>query len=62
MRLIQHRISRKNSLTLLQLQNIGDLSKKNDKKGISSFSKKAHKSGSNFKGKGFLDTSNENIR
>lgn len=25
MRIIQHRISRKNSLTLLQLQNLGDI-------------------------------------
>ena len=61
MRIIQHRLSKRNSLTLLQLQNLGDLSsgKKNEKKvGQSNFAKKATKSGSNFKNKGFLDNSN----
>ena len=60
MRIIQHRLSRRNSLTLLQLQKLGDLSnKKNEKKSTNStnFAKKGIKSGSNFK-KGCLDTSN----
>ena len=61
MRIIQHRLSKRNSLTLLQLQNLGDLSscKKNDKKlGHSPFGKKGVKSGSNFRHKGLNDTSN----
>ena len=64
MRIIQHRLSRRNSLTLLQLQNLGDLSaKKNEKKSLqNSFAKKAGRSGGNFKNRGCLDTSNENIK
>ena len=64
MRIIQQRLSRRNSLTLLQLQNLNELNSKfNEKKaphsGHSSFGKK---SGSRFRGKGSPDHSGDNFK
>lgn len=51
MRIIQHRISRKNSLALLQMQNMGEkCSRFNDKKNapMSTFAKKINTSSKNL--------------
>jgi hypothetical protein len=58
MRLLQHRLSRRNSLTLLQMQNLGDLANKvNEKKNHqNNFGKKMNK-GPASKNKCNLDSS-----